>query len=338
MFGQRDKKMLIFDVHDEYLNAFNEVMRNPYGLNEEEDDFNDQSHYFIFEESKNSHLISLLEEFVPKVKLINLLNSEALQDVSFSTQFSYQHTKENINYLKKVKTNPKKKDPVSIRGIPLKGRIPLNSDRKGDHQKYASDNIVRLIKSNLFEIIREHLNTSINKEKWENFEVKNDGFFKLSHKQFVKNIKKKFNENLLTRTIESIYSSNISTKYKTQNKKHNEVLIEKLKNMVGQEKICAFLQKTFQECLDYFRLSIECSEGSFDHMQTINDFFKKIIDKVKEDKKMNDELRADYICSVILIVYGYKRFFEVKDERERKGKENNESPTFLGKKRNDLNN
>lgn len=212
-----------------------------------------------------------------------------------------------------------------------RGRKLKESKEKGEHTKKSPDNLAYKTKSNFLNFILILLNTLINKDYFENpFSIEEDGFYKLQYEKFAKNIKKSFNEKLLQTSIEEIFSSDVSTKYSTRDKKHNVYLIQHLKeNPEEQKEVLSVLNLTFGELFDYFRgiknekLIEKMKDVDYlsvlGNMKKIEDFIEGEINK--EKKNGTDEYEIlEYIISLVILIYKYEKFFEIKKGRERKSK------------------
>ena len=119
----------------------------------------------------------------------------------------------------------------------LFGRKKANSTKKGKHNKYSDDNLVRKCKHLLLDTIMKFINKRIkeiyNGDIGQGMLIKK--LFTLNHGQKSNSIAQ-FNKELLYKTFREIYSDNISTRYTNFPENHNKRLIEKLINDEDEEK------------------------------------------------------------------------------------------------------
>ena len=119
----------------------------------------------------------------------------------------------------------------------LFGRKKVNSTKKGKHNKYSDDNLVRKCKHLLLDTIMKFINKKIkeiyNGDIGQGKLIKK--LFTLNHEQKSNSIAQ-FNKELLCKTFQEIFSDNISTRYTNFPENHNKRLIEKLINDEDEEK------------------------------------------------------------------------------------------------------
>ena len=149
------------------------------------------------------------------------------------------------------------KDIISKKNITFRGRKRKNSGKKGVHNKYSQDNILRRIKCNVLLNLLNYINDKIvkiykNKIGKGIFEkqLKKLGQKNIMSSKLVKNIE------FLHKNLKDIFSENISSRYSYYNYDHNKRLIEVLLNEKNLE-IRNYFEKlfslTFLECLFHFR-------------------------------------------------------------------------------------
>ena len=156
------------------------------------------------------------------------------------------------------------------------GRKRKNSNKKGIHNKYSEDNIIRKIKSNLLKILLKFINNFIYKEYEGNI---GKGIFqkkllKMNQKQILDS---KDNKNFLVKNLGLIFSNDISGKYSSGELEFNKNLIKELLNEYDEKKRKKFtnlFDLTFLDCLLHFRgdKKIELLQG----LETLEDICKKL--------------------------------------------------------------
>ena len=201
------------------------------------------------------------------------------------------------NEKEKINTNTKE-----INKENTKGRKPKEIYYKGDapHNKSKEDNIIRKIKTFIFQHILKKLNGSLKN--------KHDKFYRLN-KYLNEEIKKNFNEKLLERTIYDIYKNpHLNLKGKTTYKdKLNSKLIDKIYEENIETETISILEKTFKKILD----DIRESESDLDNF--LNEIRKK------EVKNGNPDTET-YIGLVKNVFKHYEDCFFKKKGRNAKSK------------------
>lgn len=202
-----------------------------------------------------------------------------------STYNAYQSKKDLIqlqkNQREEVKKEEEKEDEKEIYKGKILGRKRKDSSREVEHDKYAIDNQIKKVKSNLLKILLEFINSKIKgiykgKSKVDLLKI-------LRQDEFIKaNVE--FDKDFLKQSLQNIFSKKISTKYKKYKSDHNEKLILNILN----EKIEYFeklFSLTFLDCLEHFRGTKRFPE--LDGMTT----FEIYIEKYKNDINYSDTLK-----------------------------------------------
>ena len=155
---------------------------------------------------------------------------------------------------KKYKRKKVKKEKKEFKKC---GRKKKNSNEKGIHDKYTSDNIIRKCKAVLLQIISRLINNKIKEVygKDANYSSKRTRLMKMNQFQVV-NSNIKFNQEFLYKKIKDIFSEKLSSRCTTYSKEHNKILINYLLNEKDKVKKKIFeeiLNLTFLDCLKHFR-------------------------------------------------------------------------------------
>ena len=170
----------------------------------------------------------------------------------------------------------------------LLGRKMKGSSEKERYGKYATDNIIKKIKSYLLTCLFIFINFIIKKKY--NGNIGHDLF----QKQLLKINKQKIlsskeNRQLLNKTLKEIFSEVISTKYSNfYNKNHNRDLIQQLLNEENEEKRVFFnklFNLTFIECLKHIRGSIIIEE--LIRLESLDNILKKF----EDDKDYRENIK-----------------------------------------------
>ena len=176
-----------------------------------------------------------------------------------------------------------------------KGRRKKNIlyEEEAKHTKSDEDNIIRKIKTNLFNYITNNLNN--------NLKDKNYKFYPLD-KKFHMNLKKDVNEELLETKIYQIYENELNYAYRIFGEK-NKKLIYKIFEEKNETKVIAILNMTLQEMLNYIREN------------DLNAFLGQIRNKEEKYNKKSDENIEDYMKKVSGLLNKYEYWFKDKSGR-----------------------
>jgi len=254
---------------------------------------------------------------------------------------------EEIKYQLNPKIRIRRKTNNKILIKLKRGRKNKNDHTNANHNKYSSDNIIKAIKAKLNECIINFINKIINyvysnnKEKLIkiigglNNNKKNKAkskyievIKKLDYKTFVNKTNKKYNLELLNQTIKEYLSKNISKKYKNFNKEYNKIIIERLLQDEENNLIFNFIfnKIKIEDWLDIF-----VRKKELELHDDINDLKDYQIDMIKENLVRIDEIDTNglyemyendklYFHCFMLLIYNFKRFFELKEDRKEKRK------------------
>ena len=276
-------------------------------------------HYFYF---------IIKEKIFPKLKIKkeikesfilneNLLNLE--KAMSDNTYFSKKTRKRG---LLKPKEDLKKK----------RGRKKIDDHSNSNHNKESQDNIIKKIKSKLFEYLLKFINSLLNiilKNNLKNInhnkckrEEKEQLIKKIEYKTIVDDTQRKNNLKFLKMPLKDLFSNNISSKYRTKNKNLNKNIInELLTKEKDNEIIMLVLNMTFGDWLDIFLYKKELSELKLFNIDNykikiISDSFERI-DKLL-DEIYNLNFGNNYFSFFVYLIYNYERWFFIKQGRKRK--------------------
>lgn len=218
------------------------------------------------------------------------------------------NTKATSKPLLGMKTKrPEERTTIGNEKNKKQGRKNKNAVEKGDHTKFKDDNIMRKIKSNLLDYIHNRLNSS--------FRNKDIYFLKLNS-DINENLKKDYNIKLLNTKISELYEdSPISNKYRKQreeNKDHNKFVITKIWSQIEdrEEEVIDKLVLTYKDLLNEFR------------NKNLEIFLEKIR-KEEKGKGESEENINEYIYKIRDLCMRYETWFESKNGRNRKKKEEN---------------
>ena len=169
---------------------------------------------------------------------------------------------------------------------------------KKGHDKNDQDNIMRKIKTNIFDLSAKKLNESIGDNE--------SKFYKID-KRVSENLKKSYNIKLMDSTIKDIYiENNISRKFKKlENKYANVELINKIYEEKTKVETIKILDK---KLIDFIK---EIRENELEKFLTIIE---------NKEKRSNCINIKDYMESLKNLLMGYEEWFNSKTGRERESK------------------
>ena len=163
----------------------------------------------------------------------------------------------------------------------------------GKHSKFSSDNIVRKIKSNLFDTLLRYINASIDEEEIYDQNLKNKKiskpFLLKINQEIIKNTNVELNLDLLSSTLKEIFSNNVSKKVENHGLDKNKKLIEKIYAENKQKRTINILNMTLNQCLEQFRGSKKYKE-----LEGLEKEFQNVIKDLK-DKGESEKYISDFI-------------------------------------------
>ena len=245
--------------------------------------------------SSNSHNLPKEEPITEpssKQKLMNTKRKRTKVQNNMNTE--EQNIFENKNDVQNVIISDKKV------GRRIKGKI-YEEDAK--HTKMSDDNIIRKIKTSIFDYILKKLNNSIKFKS---------GRFRSLNKEWKERLKKKEQMELLNKTIFEIYTITKMNKI-GEKKGNNEKLIEKIYEENKELETISILSKTFQEILNEVR-----------EEKTLDSFLEKIKEKeIKNEKKYKNKIKDDfdiesYMYRIKQLLFEYEEWFQKKKGRNTK--------------------
>ena len=265
--------------------------------------------------------------FYPKFDISFKLENEQEVYDKIELDLNNTFTQPNKSDIDEFKNNNTIQQNINIQNInnnkQFLGRKKKNSGEIGKHDKNAEDNMIRkikvLLKDNLLKFINKKIKDDlklskiiINEKTYENGNIK------------LLNIKKdkivdttvNGNQKLLITKIRDIFSDEISTIYTSQPSYYNAVLIEKIYQIDNEGKVTSILDKTFLECLKYFRKDEDImNDDQYKCLEGLEKGFEEIKEKLK--LKNND---GDYIDELIRLIKEFDKIYYSKKARTKRKK------------------
>ena len=225
---------------------------------------------------------------------------------------------ENEEESKRDEENTKSKDiKGEIFSITKELEKKINKGRKskfkigGKHNKFSPDNMVRKLKSNLFEVLLRFINASIEEEEVEVLDKNKKTkiclkpFLLKIDQEIIKNTNVEINLNLLLSTLKEIFSNDVSKKVENHGLDKNKKLIEKIYAENKQKKTISILNMTLNQCLEQFRGSKKYKE-----LEGLEKEFENVIKGLKEKGESEE-----YISDFVNLVNTFEEYY--KDKRPR---------------------
>ena len=192
-----------------------------------------------------------------------------------------------------------------------KGRKEKADTSQRLHDKNISDNIIKKIKSKLFEKILQFINNILNSIQINFYEKKK--ILKDIDYKYINRLNKEFDLNLLNTSIKDLLSFKVSDKFRCIDKDFNKNLIKELMNRKNDNKFLMFvLNMKFREWLDLFTLKKYPKEFS----EELNKNMIKVKDMIEDIYKKNKD--RNYISSFIFYLYNYENWFIMKRSQKKK--------------------
>ena len=204
-----------------------------------------------------------------------------------------QKEKAKTKRKKNSKNNKNNRNGNSYNNLGRKKKEPNNKEKAG-HNKFTKDNIMRKLKTFIFQYILKLLNNSLKDKKYQ--------FYKL-HKKLHENLKKSFNEELLKTKLCDIYSNLLFQNSIKNSNNPNKKLIDQIYKEKKEKKTIKILDMKFIEILEYIRKN------------DLNTYLNSIRDK--EIRNNNEEEIELYMNDVESLLFNYENWFYNKLGRNR---------------------
>ena len=284
-------------------------MINTYCSSENENNsINEEKNSLIkFKEDK-----SLIDSLDPYISAFtdNKYNTENL-DCKLEKNNEEINNKNNIEDYKSNKNKcrfliKKSQDIFNIKKKLKLGRQKKNSSKKGKHNKFQKDNIIRRCKANLVQNIFNYINICLKSN------TKNTSQIKILQKicsRDTKSISKSDNLDWLNSKVRTIFSQKISSKIKIFESNYNSKLIQEIYQKNEETEVIKIMEKTVREMLRIYITNDEYNQ--FPGFKTIKDD----ISKFRKNKEPED-----YINLYILHSKYFEMIFNNMIQRKRRKK------------------
>ena len=291
------------------------------------------------EESSTNLKTLLLPKFFSYDEIMNLVSTICTNNKirnklkkgrSIEESFGYDYMSRLLKKRKREDNNINLFNEEEKKNENKRGRKAENCPET-KHDKMSADNIIKKIKTKLFEYIVKFFNLLLKKMKLINELAKIDY-------KYIDNLKCENEFRNFKSTLKDILSLDISPKYKNKKKEYNKKVIEAIieneiilneKNDFNYDTLIFVLNMTFRGWLDVFT-----GKNNFENIA--NDYAgnqaKINFDLIKESFVGIDNLLGDlvnkyddqYFAFFVFYLYNYERWFCIKSPRKtKKNKEEN---------------
>ena len=210
-------------------------------------DSNDDSFYFLDENALN--LGNILQQEIPKNYYLNQQKNE---------EMIIPNEKDNNNIFNDIILKKLKIKLIKIKKEIKLGRKKKSSVKKGKHDKYVTDNIIRKFKVHLLKNIFNFVNSCFLINKCKNKRKNIINVIKKLSSFDIKSISKEDNLKWLDTPLKIIFSQNITTKIINCDKNYNNRLIKRIYEKGEEKEVIEILNKTIREMWNiYINNSIE---------------------------------------------------------------------------------
>ncbi len=205
-----------------------------------------------------------------------------------------------------------------------RGRKPKNiNNLLKEHNKYSDDNMIKKIKSKLFEYSRTFLNKMLEKYNEKGKSV----LMQLDYKKYIDRLNREQDLMFLNLPLKDLFSNDISFKCQLKNKEkikdYNKKKIEEILQNETDNTILFSLNMTFNDWLDIFTFKTNLNDvihkyniekNSYVDLQKIDKNLIKVDELLKNKLKNN----LDEFSLFVFYLYNYELWFNKKIGRKSK--------------------
>ena len=262
--------------------------------NQKSSQFLDQSFDFENESNKDNFNRTQLDNILSPQYDSEIFDSPNIDIVKQNINNIITATPQNLtnNPMLQQESNKKK----------LLGRKKKNSGEKGVHNKFSEDNIIRKIKPIVNNSLRQFINIKIkecldlSKINFNGIKHKDIKFLKIKQNQ-VKDTNVENNKKLLNKKVKDFFNDKRSGNFSSYSENFNGLLIEKLYEIDTDKKVVCILEKTFLECLRYFRMDEDIlNDPNYSCLKGLEKSFLELKKKLLKD---NDEIYSKKLINSI---------------------------------------
>ena len=244
----------------------------------------------------NSEISSLIGANILNIENILSLEERENYENIYNLKININKNKSESKFI--IRKEYKNKSPIfKIKKILKLGRIKKDSNKRGKHDKFQQDNIIRRFKVFMMRNIYNYINNSflINNNKKQNYKI---NVLKRISSFHEKSISKKDNIKWFNSKIKDIFSENLK-KFICFDFDYNIKLINKVYEEGKEIKIMYILGKTIKEM--WFAYINDDKNNDFIGFETIKDDLNKLRRKGESEK---------YIKLYIKVANNFEKIFQ----------------------------
>lgn len=251
-------------------------------------------------------IIKILEGKNSKKILENFTKDEKIVKYEKDMHFLNQKRKRNRSKIKEKEI------------IYSRGRKKKDDRTNRKHCKYASDNIMKKIKSKLIDNAISFINKIVNRYN-SNEEPKKDLFKKIDYK-YINQMKQELDAELLNSPLKNLILKDVSPKFSNVSPDSNRIKFEELmKNKKDDKALMFALDLPFRDFIDLF-----CSKKTLNDVESSRKLERNIFQKIMNELPGIDSLLNEisenndkmYLSHFIFHLFNYENFILMKKGRK----------------------
>ena len=204
-----------------------------------------------------------------------------------------------------------------------RGRKPKNIISYKEHDKLASDNIIKKIKTEFFKYIVLFINNIISTKNL----IYNHKIYKIDY-ELINRLNREIDLKYLNTTLKDLLSLNVSPKFTKVEPESNKNYIEKILNEKSIDETIKFaLNMTFRDFIDIFSYKKKVKELLNEYKvndYNIEDMYNKIeknlvgVEDLFNKLAKSDKTDKYYFSNFVFYLYNYEKWFFMKRGRKKK--------------------
>ena len=202
-----------------------------------------------------------------------------------------------------------------------RGRKPKNKISYKEHDKLASDNIIKKIKTEFFKYIVLFINNIISTKNL----IYNHKIYKIDY-ELINRLNREIDLKYLNTTLKDLLSLNVSPKFTKVEPESNKNYIQKILDEKSIDETIKFaFNMTFRDFIDIFSYKKKVKELSNEY--EINDYSNDMCNKIENslvgvDDLFNklaksDKIDKNYFSNFVFYLYNYEKWFFMKRGRKK---------------------
>jgi hypothetical protein len=237
-----------------------------------------------------------------------------------------RHSDDNeYNCLNELMENEKNKSNEQ-KNYNKRGRKPKNKISYKEHDKLASDNIIKKIKTEFFKYIVLFINNIISTKNL----IYNHKIYKIDY-ELINRLNREIDLKYLNTTLKDLLSLNVSPKFTKVEPESNKNYIQKILDEKSIDETIKFaFNMTFRDFIEIFSYKKKIRELLIKYKvndYNIEDMYNKIennlvgVEDLFNKLAKSDKTDKYYFSNFVFYLYNYEKWFFMKRGRKKKNKE-----------------